>query len=647
MEAQRETLDADLAAELRRIRLIASIAAGVWAVATAILTVYISNRVLSSSLAATGEGAKRDASEIGNVVNTEFRELAAIPRVLSSNEDLRAIVTRYDAKGDSFARLTPEMRRQQLSDDVDVVRVSRRLLAIRNDLNTDLIYATESHGIGVASSDWDRPMTPLGTQFADRDYFKESMLGRTGQLFAVARTERRNAVVFFSAPIPGATGPIGVVAAAQDSGVIGAALSGRRHVTFIVDTYGMVVASSAQELTLHHVGPLSSNRPDARELHDTYEQDTLQTLDIRPADHSRPDEWVLNGHPYLLKRATLNTPRYSLLVLLPIEQLEAVRPLHYTIGALAALFGGLVALLGQRRAEGLARRRHSLKITAELNKKLQALNHEKDRYLGIAAHDLRNPLGAVRGYSELMLEGSLEPEQQKEFLQSIRRTSDEMLGLVNDLLDISVIESGKLELRRSNQDVSQLLQERIHLLDPYARSKKSVIQVEAIEGLQASIDGPRFAQVIDNLVSNAIKFSPGGSTVRVALSSCASGFAFAVRDQGPGIPEQDRKLLFRTFQKLSARPTGGERSTGLGLAIVKKIIDAHGGQIEVDDAPGGGTRFTVTIPSESAERLVVTTEAARGHEHLGAAQGAERTDHPPAAGAAGGVPRIDGDGAVR
>jgi len=288
-------------------------------------------------------------------------------------------------------------------------------------------------------------------------------------------------------------------------------------------------------------------------------------------------------------------PGYSLIVLTPIERFEAVRPLHYTIGILASLFGLLVILLVDRRVEANAHRRHELRTTAAFNAKLKALNDEKDRYLGIAAHDLRNPLSSTRGLSELLLETTLEPDQ-REFLETIHRTSDEMLALVNDLLDTSVIESGKLDLRRADCDVSKLLRQRIRLLEPYARSKQIVLAVDAIAGQRANIDASRFAQVVDNLISNAIKFSPLATTVDVSQRFSGTVFTFAVQDHGPGISDADKKLLFRTFQKLSARPTAGERSTGLGLAIVKKIIDAHGGRIEVDDTPGGGTRFTVTMP---------------------------------------------------
>jgi two-component system sensor histidine kinase/response regulator len=152
-------------------------------------------------------------------------------------------------------------------------------------------------------------------------------------------------------------------------------------------------------------------------------------------------------------------------------------------------------------------------------------------------------------------------------------------------------------LKRTDQDIVKMVQRRVRHLDPHARSKNIAVAVDTPDGQRASIDGARFNQVVDNLVGNAIKFSPPGTTVKVSLRSSDGNLLFSVQDQGPGISEEDRKLLFRSFQKLSARPTGGEKSTGLGLAIVKKIVDAHGGHITVDKAPGGGTVFTVTVPA--------------------------------------------------
>jgi signal transduction histidine kinase len=587
--------DAALEARLRRIHLNAAIAAVVWIVAAAIGTVWLSERNLSGYLATAAEDAAADAKAISGVVDQAFQELVAMPRVLANSAELQAIARKYSALGQAFAQLPRDERNQRLRSDAEVSRVNARLTAVRNELAYDLIYALDTNGIRIVSSDWDQPLSLLGERLDDREYFKEAIKVRSGHMFAVARTTR-NPVLFFSAQLEGASGPAGVIVVRQDSDYLGSMLASERHLAMIVDEAGVIVAASRKGLALTHVGALAASRPDAATARDVYAQDPMRTIDVtRPPRPLHAAEWIFEGHPHLVSATALGSTDYQLMVLSPIERLETVRPLHYAVGVMIAIFGALIALLGSRRAESRERQRHSARVTAALNERLIVANRDKDRYLGIAAHDLRNPLSSMRGLADLMIETPLEPEQRQEFLDTIRRTSDEMLHLVNDLLDTAVIESGKLDLRPKQQDVAALVKRRIRHLEPHAAKKQITLDVDAAAG-SAVIDAARFGQVIDNLISNAIKFSPPGTTVRVAVRVERGHFTFSVQDQGPGIPEADRKLLFRSFQRLSAQPTGGEKSTGLGLAIVKKIVDAHGGTIAVDDAPGGGTRFTVTIP---------------------------------------------------
>lgn len=233
-------------------------------------------------------------------------------------------------------------------------------------------------------------------------------------------------------------------------------------------------------------------------------------------------------------------------------------------------------------------------VQAELQ--LRELNDLKNKFLGIAAHDLRNPLTAIRGMSQLLLEMPLDEAQKKEFLQTIYQSSDDMLRLVNDLLDVSVIESGKLEMRLKKGKLGELVRARLRLLAPAADRKSICLEADFDTVEESTFDADRFAQVVDNLIGNAIKFSPSGSVVRIGLARGADGIRFSVRDQGPGLTEEDRKRLFGTFARLSAQPTGGEKSTGLGLAIVKRIVDAHHGTIDVQGKPGEGAAFIVTLP---------------------------------------------------
>jgi signal transduction histidine kinase len=591
---------APLDARLRSIRRIAVLLGVLWVVAVAACTQWMSHRIVVGNLADAFERARSDAEATAGIVDHLFHELGSIALVLASGRDLHTLVARYDALEGEFSHLPLEQRVTALRGDPAVARVNERMTRIRNSLDYDLIYALDNGGIRIASSEWDRPQELLGVQLSDRAYFKSAMAGTEGFMFGVGRTTRIPAF-FFSAPIEDEGRPIGVVVVREDAEAIGIMLRSSRRTALLVDGAGMVVASSAPQFLMRHVGAIEGTQPSADALRDIYGETQLRSLAVaRPRRALHENEWRIGGFRYLVTTVPLKGADYRLFVLTRTKWLTDVRVPHYIIGALAALFGIVVVLLGNRRASDLAHRRHEARILAALNQKLSALNVEKDRYVGIAAHDLRNPLSSMRGLSQLMLEMPLEPEQQREFLETISRTSDEMLGLVNDLLDVSVIESGRLELRRSEQDVTALVRQRIRHLEPHAQRKSIELHFDGDAAQSASIDPARFSQVIDNLVSNAIKFSPSGTTVKVTLRSVADRFEFSVQDQGPGISDKDKELLFRSFQKLSARPTGGEKSTGLGLAIVKRIVDAHDGSISVANAPGGGACFTVSVPRGGA-----------------------------------------------
>jgi signal transduction histidine kinase/CheY-like chemotaxis protein len=247
---------------------------------------------------------------------------------------------------------------------------------------------------------------------------------------------------------------------------------------------------------------------------------------------------------------------------------------------------------------------------AKQNRALERLNEEKNTLLGIAAHDLRNPIASIKGHAALLLESELEPRQRERALQAIGRASEHMLTLVNDLLDVSVIESGRLELRRERCDLGELLARRVEFFQLLGE-RKSIRVVTSIEpGLVLAVDPGRIEQVIDNLISNAVKYSPHGSSVEVRARREERGVVIEVRDQGPGLTEEDQRRLFGTFQRLSARPTGGEKSTGLGLAITLRVVRAHGGSIAVESTPGAGATFGVVLP-EGPELAPSAPTAAR------------------------------------
>lgn len=227
---------------------------------------------------------------------------------------------------------------------------------------------------------------------------------------------------------------------------------------------------------------------------------------------------------------------------------------------------------------------------------LAELNTLKNKFLGMAAHDLRNPLISIRGFAELLQEGGLDEASVHEFLEIIRKSADDSLGLINDLLDLSVIESGKFDLNLKLNDMTRLLEERALLINHAAVSKNISIHLNLGNIPEALFDRGKIGQAIDNYLSNAVKYSPAGSAVSVMASALEEEIVVEVIDQGPGIPPEEREGMFGEFHKTSARPTGGEKSTGLGLAITRRIVEAHHGRVGVESPTGGGSRFYFTIP---------------------------------------------------
>ncbi len=234
-----------------------------------------------------------------------------------------------------------------------------------------------------------------------------------------------------------------------------------------------------------------------------------------------------------------------------------------------------------------------------LVEQLSSANAAKNKFLGMAAHDLRNPLASIRGLAEFLSDGtvgSLTPDQL-DLVKTIHAASQSMLDLVNELLDLATIEAGELRVNPELQNLAVVLEKSVYLSNIEAAKKGTkVVFATPTEIYPANIDAAKIRQVADNLISNAVKFSPAGSIITVELHAAPGSLGFSVKDQGPGIPETERNELFKDFGRLSAKPTGGEKSTGLGLAICRKIIEAHGGKISALNLPDRGCEFRVALP---------------------------------------------------
>lgn len=258
---------------------------------------------------------------------------------------------------------------------------------------------------------------------------------------------------------------------------------------------------------------------------------------------------------------------------------------------------GLIFENGRKRA--FTRMQVALDQLATSHAELVILNREKTEFLAIAAHDLRNPLTTIVSYAQL-LQSESSPEDVLTFSKAISAAGTRMRDLLKKLLDASAIEEGRFTCTIERCEVSDLITESLAHNRMHAEQKGIELVIETAADLAVRADHSTTVQVLDNLVSNAIKYSPLHTTVRVHVTPENGSVIIAVTDEGPGISVDDQKKLFRKFVRLSARPTAGESSTGLGLSIVRKLVEAMSGTIECRSELGRGSTFLLHLPAWDA-----------------------------------------------
>jgi signal transduction histidine kinase len=248
------------------------------------------------------------------------------------------------------------------------------------------------------------------------------------------------------------------------------------------------------------------------------------------------------------------------------------------------------------RARATAKMEEALTDLGASNERLVHFNNEKNEFLSIAAHDLKNPLTVILGNAELMKMVN-DPQIASRCNDSIILAATRMRDLIATLLDANAIEQGKFISNIERCDINELVTQCIESNRATADRKNILLRVGFSETLWAKADRAATMQVFDNLISNALKFSPPQTTVQVHTLPEKDFILVNVRDEGPGINAEDQKKMFRKFCRLTARPTGGETSNGLGLSIVKRLVDAMGGTIQCQSTLGVGTNFMVRLPA--------------------------------------------------
>jgi signal transduction histidine kinase len=234
-------------------------------------------------------------------------------------------------------------------------------------------------------------------------------------------------------------------------------------------------------------------------------------------------------------------------------------------------------------------------------------NAFQSEILGTVAHDIRNPLSVILGRAEMMKEFLNAPEistdKMNVQLEHVRNAASRLSDMVDALINEALADAMDITLRRESIDFVSLVREVLDANLPLADRKLQKIDIDSASPARVYSDPDRLREAVDNLVSNAIKYSPTGGRIEVSVGEHEGQAVLRVRDNGPGLLPDDTRRLFGRFQRLSAKPTGGEASTGLGLSIAKKIVDLHHGEIFAEsDGAGRGSTFVIQLPLEGTSR---------------------------------------------
>jgi GAF domain-containing protein len=370
--------------------------------------------------------------------------------------------------------------------------------------------------------------------------------------------------------------------------------------TLDLETVLSTIVAKAVQLSGTEAGAIYVFDVLQREFHlrATYgmDQELIDALTLRRIGLDDP-----NVKLALAQREPIQIPGFRALLVAPLLQGEEIVGMlvvrRRTPGVFPQNIVDLIKTFAAQSALAIQNARLFHEIE-DKSRQLEVASQHKSQFLANMSHELRTPLNAILGYTELILDNIYgeAPEQMRSVLERVQTNGKHLLGLINDVLDMSKIEAGQVTLSLSDYSLEELIRGVYVAVEPLATQKNLALRTTIEPGLPVGHgDERRLAQVLLNLVGNAIKFTEAGE-VAIEASHSDALFRVAVRDSGPGIAAADQAKIFEEFQQVDNTPTRQKGGTGLGLAISKRIVEMHGGSILVDSEPGKGSTFTIRLP---------------------------------------------------
>jgi len=478
--------------------------------------------------------------------------------------------------------------------------LNHHLATVCRELGIDIVWVVTADGVCIATSNFNRPESFLGINYADRAYFKSAMDGHRGRQYAVGRTTNIPGF-FFSAPIEEHGTRLGAVVAKID--VTRLSDWFKRFDCFITDESGVVILTSDPSLEHHALVGASVFKGDPKELERKYKRTTFATLDINRVD-ARLGSYASttfpgNSSPCMLAHRFRADDGYTIYTFTKVPEADHQAAASIGLWALVFTAGAAILILVSGFQNYLHHLQHAMAASV-------AASRSKSEFLATMSHEIRTPMNGIIGLARLVSETHL-TEEQASYVTSLRTSADNLLRILNDILDFSKIEAGKVEFEQVPFALKARLQATLQAFQVKAVESGVALNLNVAASVPDLLlgDPGRLSQVLNNLVGNALKFTQKGSVTlacqALAKTSAQVRLEFRVTDTGIGISPKELSRIFEQFTQADSSTTRLYGGTGLGLAISRRLTELMGGELTVESEPGVGSTFSFSLPFELAE----------------------------------------------